>query len=119
MKYIDKVGLSFNAEHPRRLASPFMEPGDFAAPNYESTGAERQARRPIAHRVSGEARKGGDNAEFFERETVSPRFSPHLRASALKYTASTLLILLTAGFAFAAETAEQRGRRVVDEAIAA
>jgi hypothetical protein len=39
--------------------------------------------------------------------------------TALRVTLSTILLLLTAGFASAAETAEQRGKRVVDEAIAA
>jgi hypothetical protein len=44
---------------------------------------------------------------------------PPLRVSALKSALSTILILLTASLASAAETAEQRGKRVVDEAVAA
>jgi hypothetical protein len=44
---------------------------------------------------------------------------PRLRVSASKILASIILIILTASMAFAAETAEQRGKRVVDEAIAA
>jgi hypothetical protein len=42
-----------------------------------------------------------------------------LGVSASKILASAILIILTASVAFAAETAEQRGKRVVDEAIAA
>jgi len=44
---------------------------------------------------------------------------PRLCVSASKILASAILIILTAGAPFAAETAEQRGKRVVDEAIAA
>jgi len=65
---------------------------------------------------NAEARRGGGNAEFFRKDVFSPRHSPHLRASAVKVTA---LIILTAAFALAAETAEQRGKRVVNEAVAA
>jgi hypothetical protein len=49
----------------------------------------------------------------------SSALPPFLRAAALKITVSTILVILTAGLSFAAETAEQRGKRVVDEAIAA
>jgi len=52
-------------------------------------------------------------------KTSSPRFSPPLRASALKPVIPTLLLLLLPALSFAAETAQQRGKRVVDEAIAA
>src|SRR6202789_4572648 len=46
-------------------------------------------------------------------------FPRRLCVSASKIFGSTILIILAAGLAFAAETAEQRGKRVVDEAIAA
>ncbi len=46
-------------------------------------------------RFNAEARRGGGSAEFFE-EVYSPRYSPPLRASALKAIASTILIVLMA-----------------------
>jgi hypothetical protein len=50
---------------------------------------------------------------------VFSAWTPRLCVSASKIVISTILIILTAGLSFAAETAEQRGKRVVDEAIAA
>lgn len=67
----------------------------------------------------GDAERRRQRGVFFDLKMSSPRFTPHLRASALKVIASTILITLTYSAAFAAETAEQRGKRVVDEAIAA
>jgi hypothetical protein len=70
---------------------------------------------------NAEARRGGSHAELklIKQKVSSPPVSPPLRASALKFILSTILITLTASPAPAAETAEQRGKRVVDEAIAA
>jgi hypothetical protein len=70
---------------------------------------------------NAEARRGGSHAELklIQQKMSSPCTSSALRASALKFILSTILITLTASPAPAAETAEQRGKRVVDEAIAA
>jgi hypothetical protein len=69
--------------------------------------------------LNAETRRGGGSTEFFERKMFAPRCSPARRVSAFKVIASMILVIFTASLAFAAETAEQRGRRVVDEAIAA
>ena len=61
-------------------------------------------------------RRGVKRKEDLLKNSALP---PRLSVSASKILASTILIILTAGVPFAAETAEQRGKRVVDEAIAA